>query len=149
MGFFKATGTLDEEQTDAILREDSVHLIYKRIQITSIQLPREELSTRTQLAYYLVVLYPSQEKVVPRVNPAHYYVGVMLDLKDQVKLLETFATPPDWFPEATHMTISFEPLPRSSIVQLGDRVPLTVIAVGKSPQAFAVQVKVRLHVYNI
>ena len=84
-----------------------------------------------------------EEKVAVTNSVVNYYVGVMLDVQDQVVLLDMFPPPVGWVPCATHMTLSFLPLTTSSPVRLGQRVTLTVEKMGKNEHAQAVQVKVR------
>ena len=66
----------------------------------------------------------------------------MIDLQDQVKLLENFPPPNKWIVTATHMTVSLNPLNSTSQVHLGERLSVTVVAVGKDEHAFALKVKV-------
>jgi hypothetical protein len=73
----------------------------------------------------------------------YYYVGITLDIEDQVKLLEMYPPPVSWIPAATHMTISLQPLTSASPVRLGQRIPLTLLQFGKNEHSQAVKVKVR------
>ena len=71
------------------------------------------------------------------------YSAVVLEEKDQRNLLDTFkdSIPNDWKKYAHHMTIKMGELPAEKKQDIGQKVELTVKAIGQSDKAIAVKVE--------